>query len=412
VRDALMMLSRRLTAILDPQVLAPTLTEGLVARIPVMHASLHRRAAGGTFTVMSHSTSAQAEAEWADDVDLVPLAARLTVNPVAVADLARRSSPSGELRATIGGLQAAQVALVVPLFVEGQVSGIILLGEKVSGVAFQPFELELLEMLGGQTAIALENSRLYSDLRTQMQDLHHAQQQVMQSAKLAAVGELAASVAHEINNPLMIIMGNAQLGLLDGSTDDRSTRLATIEREAARAGRITRNLLNLARRHEPKREPVAMNALVERLFELLAVKLKHSKVRTDVALDPDLPLIIGDGDHLTQVLLNLAGNAVDAMPDGGRLRVETERDGSGSVLVRVIDTGVGMPPEVVARIFEPFYTTKPEGKGTGLGMSICVGILKSHGGALEVQTKPGQGTTMLLRLPVSPAVSAPEEVTA
>ncbi len=254
----------------------------------------------------------------------------------------------------------------------------------------------------GQTGIALENARLYSDLRDQMRELTQTQQQLIQSAKLAAVGELGAGVAHEINNPLMIILGNCELALRDVPADGRAAkRLKIIEREATRAGKITRDLLNFARHREPRREPVALEALVERAVELLGTKMARGRVRVRTLFHPDLPPILGDPDQLTQVLLNLGGNAVDAMPDGGELVFQTElRPESDAVVIKIIDSGVGMTAEHALRIFEPFYTTKPEGQGTGLGMSVSLGIVRSHGGLLEVTSEPGRGTTMTVQLPL------------
>jgi signal transduction histidine kinase len=190
--------------------------------------------------------------------------------------------------------------------------------------------------------------------------------------------------------------------LLEVPAESRTQkRLGTIKSEAIRAGTITRNLLSLARRREPKREPLSVNTVVDRTRELLAVKLNHGHVRAETALDSAVPSILADPDQLTQVLLNLGGNAVDAMPQGGTLRFETARcTDADAVVVRVIDTGAGMTPEVAARIFEPFYTTKPEGRGTGLGMSVSLGIITDHGGTLEVQSEPGRGTTLTIKLPV------------
>jgi two-component system NtrC family sensor kinase len=263
-------------------------------------------------------------------------------------------------------------------------------------------------MLMGQTGIALENARLYSDLRDQMRELTQTQQQLIQSAKLAAIGELGAGVAHEINNPLMIILGNCELALRDVPAESRpAKRLKIIEAEATRAGKITHDLLNFARRREPRREPVAVEALVERAVELLGTKLARNRVRVRTVLHPDMPSILGDADQLTQVLLNLGGNAVDAMPDGGELVFQTElRPESDAVVIKVIDSGVGMTAEHAQRIFEPFYTTKAEGRGTGLGMSVSLGIVKSHGGLLEVTSEPGRGTTMTVQLPLK-SVPAP-----
>ncbi len=260
----------------------------------------------------------------------------------------------------------------------------------------------------GQTGIALENARLYSDLRDQMNKLTQTQQQLIQAAKLAAVGELAAGVAHEINNPLMIILGNCELAFRDVPAESRAARrLTLIEREATRAGKITRDLLNFARRREPRREPVAVEALIERAVELLGTKLVRGRVQVRTVLHPDMPPILGDADHLTQVLLNLGGNAVDAMPDGGELIFQTElRPEADSVVIKVIDSGVGMTAEDALRIFEPFYTSKPDGQGTGLGMSVSLGIVRNHGGGIEVTSEPGRGTTMTVQLPLT-SVPAP-----
>jgi signal transduction histidine kinase len=408
VRDALMALSRQMASILDLELLGRTLVDGLVARVPIIHASLHLRDGDGeSFTVAAYATSSQAEAPAPALGDLGPLARHLGPRPVSVDDLSPVRPDDHALRATLARLEAANVVLVVPLFTEGRLSGLLLLGTKVSRSVFLASEIDLFEILAGQAAIALENSTLYSDLRRRMQALREAQQQLVQSAKLAAVGELAASVAHEINNPLMIVLGNCEMSALELPADSPlQKRLDIIKSEAMRAGTITRNLLSLARRREPQREPVSVNTLVKRTLELLAVKLRHMHVRVETALDDEVPVILADGDQLTQVLLNLGGNAVDAMPKGGTLRFETEwRPEADTLVVRAIDTGSGMTPEVAIRIFEPFFTTKPEGRGTGLGMSVSLGIVKDHGGTLEVQSEPGRGTTMTIKLR-APAVPA------
>jgi signal transduction histidine kinase len=171
-----------------------------------------------------------------------------------------------------------------------------------------------------------------------------------------------------------------------------------------------RDLLNFARRREPLREPVAIDALVARAVELLNTKLLRNRVQLRTAVRADLPPVLGDADQLTQVLLNLGGNALDAMPTGGQLAFEAELAPDGeAVVIRIIDTGVGMSQETILRIFEPFYTTKPEGQGTGLGMSVSLGIVKSHGGLLDVRSEVGRGTTMIVQLPLRsvPAAAVP-----
>jgi two-component system NtrC family sensor kinase len=242
-----------------------------------------------------------------------------------------------------------------------------------------------------------------------MRELTQTQQQLIQSAKLAAVGELGAGVAHEINNPLMIILGNCELALRDVPAEGRAAkRLKIIEAEATRAGKITRDLLNFARHREPRREPVAVEALVERAVELLGTKLARNRVAVRTVLHPGMPSILGDADHLTQVLLNLGGNAVDAMPEGGELVFQTElRPESDAVVIKVIDSGVGMTAEHARRIFEPFYTTKGRGKGTGLGLAICRELATALGGRLSVTSAPGVGSTFTVRLPRDPQAGAP-----
>ena len=408
VRDTLMALSKQMASILDLQTLGRSLTDGLVARVPLMHASLYLPAANSSsFALSAQALSSQSENPLLADVDdAVADWLRLAGKPLQAEEWPQYDRHADHH--VVSRLEAARVALALPLFAQGELAGVLLLGEKVSGEQFHPGEIELLELLMGQTGIALENARLYSDLRDQMRELTQTQQQLIQSAKLAAVGELGAGVAHEINNPLMIILGNCELALRDVPAEGRAAkRLKIIEAEATRAGKITRDLLNFARRREPRREPVAVEALVERAVELLGTKLARNRVRVRTVLHPDMPSILGDADQLTQVLLNLGGNAVDAMPDGGELVVQTElRLESDAVVIKVIDSGVGMTAEHALRIFEPFYTTKAEGRGTGLGMSVSLGIVRGHGGLLEVSSEPGRGTTMTVQLPLK-SVPAP-----
>jgi C4-dicarboxylate-specific signal transduction histidine kinase len=376
-----------------------------------MHASLYLPAANGSsFALLAQALSSQSEAPPLADVDdVVADWLRRAGKPLQAEEWAQFDRPPD--RHMVSRLEAARVGLALPLFAQGELAGVLLLGEKVSGGQFHAGEIELLEMLMGQTGIALENARLYSNLRDQMNELTETQQQLIQAAKLAAVGELAAGVAHEINNPLMIILGNCELALLDMPAEGRALkRLKIIEAEATRAGKITRDLLNFARRREPRREPVAVETVIERAVELLGTKLARGRVQVRAVLHPGMPPILGDADQLTQVLLNLGANAVDAMPDGGELVFQTElRPESDAVVIKVIDSGAGMTAEHALRIFEPFYTTKAEGQGTGLGMSVSLGIVKNHGGRIEVSSEAGRGTTMTVELPLnSVPVPAPK----
>src|SRR2546425_750123 len=263
-------------------------------------------------------------------------------------------------------------ALVVPLFMEGEVAGVLVVGEKLSGEIFDGDEIELLEMLAGETVIALKNAGLYQDLRSRMDELQRTQESLLESAKLAAIGELAASVAHEINNPLMVILGNSNLLLRHMPSDSPAFKKVTdIETETKRAGKIVRDLLDFARRREPKRERVSIHELLDRAIELLRPKLAGGSVEVERVFDLSLPPIAGDRDQLTQVFLNLITNALDAMERGGRGVLgpgdQQEGDGRPGAPGGVADTGGGIPPGHRAGLSEPFYTTKDEGRGTGLG---------------------------------------------
>jgi two-component system NtrC family sensor kinase len=236
-----------------------------------------------------------------------------------------------------------------------------------------------------------------------MDELRTAQQQLIQAAKLAAIGELAAGVAHELNSPLTVIVARCDLLVRKVTADSPAVpAVESIKAEAMRAALITRGLLDFSRKREPKHEPVNVNWLVPKALDLVQTKLHGLEIAVETELDTTLPAILGDGDQLIQVLINLIGNAADAMPGGGRITVKTETPSDRDcVAVSVSDTGTGMTGDQLARIFEPFYTTKAEGKGTGLGLSVTLGIVKSHRGTIAVESEPGCGTTMTVQLPLS-----------
>jgi signal transduction histidine kinase len=403
VREALTALSRDMAAILDVAQLGRALTDGLVQRVPVLHATMYLHGApeatGFAPSAQSLSPSHEIEGPRPDAIEAKLVHwLTLTGQPLTVEEIAERALTEDGVRAIATECEAARIAVLVPLFLDGALTAVLAVGEKVSGQIFEPAEIGLLDSLMAQTAVALKNARLYQDLQAQMDALQRTQQQLVQSAKLAAIGELAAGVAHELNNPLTVIAGHAQMLRTTDTDPTVDRKLEVIEAEAMRAGRITRGLLDFSRRREPKHEPVSLNALVPRALELIHSKLRGRKIVVDTQLADDAPEISGDADQLTQVLINLAGNAIDAMGAQGTLTVRTALVDDGLELA-ITDTGTGMDEVEVTRIFEPFYTTKPEGKGTGLGLSVTLGILKSHGGSVAVDSVLGRGTTMRVRLP-------------
>jgi signal transduction histidine kinase len=207
---------------------------------------------------------------------------------------------------------------------------------------------------------------------------------------------VTAGLAHDLNNRLSVILGQTQLlrrGTVDAAAGAR--RLEKIEEETMRASRMTRGLLDLARRDAPVHVPVAINALVPRALAIAHGKLRGTDIAVTTRLTAAAPLVRADAAQLTQVLVHLIDNAIEAMGESGQLTVATAITDDG-LEIAVTDTGAGMVPDDVNRIFEPFYTTKPDGEGLGLFHTLTV--LKAHGGSVAVDTAPGSGTTMRVRL--------------
>jgi two-component system NtrC family sensor kinase len=227
------------------------------------------------------------------------------------------------------------------------------------------------------------------------------QQQLGQSEKLAAIGRLAAGIAHEINNPLTGVLSFAQLlAEKPHMSDEDREDLAVITAETTRIRDIVRGLLDFARESPSERAPIDLERLVQDTARLLERQKEFRQVRMVLELCGQLEPITGDENQLKQVLLNLMLNACEAMPEGGELRVRTRA--GDPVLLEIRDTGHGVPPEHLDKLFDPFFTTKPPGRGTGLGLSVSYGIVQQHGGRIEVESRPGEGASFRVLLPVDP----------
>ncbi len=214
---------------------------------------------------------------------------------------------------------------------------------------------------------------------------------------LAAIGEVAAGIAHDMNNRLAVILGQTQLLRRTATLDPMvHKKLERIEEETLRASTMTRGLLERSRR-EVVAEPVAINAVIARALDRAQVKPEQA-IGLDLDLSEQSPIILGDEEQLTQVFVHLITNALEAMPTAGRLSITTEVT-DDALLVTVSDTGTGIDPEQVARIFEPFFTTKSEGLAAGLGLFLTLHVLKAHGASISVDSAPGRGTAMRVRLP-------------
>ena len=282
----------------------------------------------------------------------------------------------------------------------------LLIGQEVVGVlefyaaepsAPEPALRDALLQIGIQLGRTIERQRARERMQRQ-------QEALFQREKLAAMGSLLASVAHELNNPLAIILLQAELLREEGGQGPLADLTTELTQAATRCERLVRKFLTLARQHTPERSAVALNPLITETVALLAPSFQVDNIAVELHLADDLPLLWADPHQLQQVVVNLLTNAQQALRDVSaprQLALSTQSDPAHTrVRLTVADTGPGIPPALQARIFEPFFTTKPSGVGTGLGLPLCRGILEEHGGTLGVTSHPGQGTTFHVELPV------------
>jgi two-component system NtrC family sensor kinase len=235
-------------------------------------------------------------------------------------------------------------------------------------------------------------------------DLKRLEEQLIQAEKLAAMGQMLAGVAHELNNPLTAILGVTELVReREGLDDSMKRQLDLTHRQARRAARIVQNLLEFSRPASPQRKPIDLSTIIERTLQLHEHSLRRNQVEVDFSPQTDLPPIVGDANQLIQVFLNLISNAEQAIREvreSGRIQIRLTL-ASGSVIATVQDDGVGISPEALPKLFDPFYTTKRPGGGTGLGLSICLSIAREHGGTIQAESLPGGGSAFRLYLPAA-----------
>ncbi|HNP86606.1 MAG TPA: ATP-binding protein [Kouleothrix sp.] len=311
-------------------------------------------------------------------------------------------------------------ALLAPLRLESQRLGSLVIYGGSRAQPFVPRDLPFVQALADMVAIAIvdveernRTTQLASQL-TQTQTnyaeiqarLDTAQAQLLQSAKLAAVGELAASVAHEINNPLYAARNSLYVVEQDLAADaPERAFIAVAQAELGRIARIITRMRDFYRPTRTELEPTCLNEVLRATIELVHTHLRHGHVTIQHELDAQLPQIVAHADQLRQVFLNLMLNACDAMPTGGVLTIRsTNEPGDASaasiVAIQISDTGSGIDPEHLPHIFEPFYTTKAQ--GTGLGLAISAHIINQHGGCIAVASTLGQGSTFTIHLPFTP----------
>jgi PAS domain S-box-containing protein len=282
--------------------------------------------------------------------------------------------------------------------------GLGLSGRRRDGSEF-PVEISLSYVESEDGVVAMAFVTDITQRKQAEAQLQRQREVLFQSEKLAALGRLAAGVAHEMNNPLSIVSSRIELMLLDAKEQHLPSAvledLQVLHRNTQRVARIARNLRSFARQSPGARELVNLNAVVDEALLLMQKALTTDGIQVTISLDPTLPPILGDADALHQVLLNLLSNAREAMAGRGEIRIETgPSEPAGRLRLVVRDTGPGISPEDFPNIFDPFFTTKAD--GTGLGLSLVYGIIQDHGGTIDVQSAPGTGTVFVLSFPVAP----------
>jgi PAS domain S-box-containing protein len=311
--------------------------------------------------------------------------------------------------------------LAEPLLYRDRLLGVITINDDKPDRRFTEAEQSLLRLFANQAAVAIENARLYTEVNQSFQDLQRAQEELVRAEKLRAIGQLSAGIAHDLNNVLAAILGQAELLRLkhDGSTPP--PELDTIVTAASDGAHIVRRLQDFSRQQpSQKLSPIELSAVVVEALQITRPRWRDESERLGRPITietsvTNLPPILGSAAEIREALTNLILNAVDAMPNGGRIiihgeTVPTDVDASRphAVDLSITDTGTGMAEDVRRRLFEPFFTTKGM-KGTGLGLSMVYGIMTRHGGRIDVASAPGQGTTFRLRFqPAAADTSAAE----
>lgn len=294
--------------------------------------------------------------------------------------------------------RSGTIVVVLPLVLGGRRIGLLALRISRSHASFSPHEALLLTVLAHQSAVGLEHLRVQRQLQEAKEEVRASQAQIVQAAKLAAIGELAAGVAHEIKNPLQVLMLHLEM-VRAGNPLPNWTDM--FSKQIQRLSDITIRLMRFARdaSEDVTMEPVSVNRAIEDIVTMVQHEFRGNGIEFAIRMADPLPTVMGNLNYLQQVFLNLLINARDAMPAGGEIAITTSLTGY-HVSIDVADTGSGIRRDVLEKIFDPFFTTKPIGEGTGLGLAICHKIVAEHRGMIRVESETTKGTTFTVMLPL------------
>ncbi|MGQ9680938.1 MAG: sensor histidine kinase [Anaerolineae bacterium] len=306
----------------------------------------------------------------------------------------------GDLLGVLGPAYRMQASLTVPLRARDSILGFLFLAR--ARTPYSHAEVQLGFKLGAIAAMALDNARLYADLAEQMERLRGAQAQLVEAEKMASLGRIVAGVAHELNNPLAVISGYAQM-LLDGEVPPGIRGdLERIDRSARRAAQVVRDLLAFARQQPIIARSVDMASLIREVAAVEEPLLAKAGIALDLQLAENLPAVRGDRTQLGSVLSQLIANARQAVCSSQQAgRVTITAGGQETLLLSVSDNGPGIPEDLLDKVFEPFLTTQEVGQGTGMGLAMCYGVIRAHGGRIWASNNPGQGATISIELPAA-----------
>jgi signal transduction histidine kinase len=301
--------------------------------------------------------------------------------------------------------------MIVPLLMQGEAIGVVVVGHEATNF-YNVTDLQTLQSLASTLAVAVQNAQLYENLRSLLRERERTQAHMIHTEKMAALGRLVASLAHEINNPLQAVQGCLTLAqeefdeieISEADQEAMAYYLTIAEDEIERISTIVRRMRDFYRPAREGTQTTNVHDVLDTILALSGKQLQHSNVDVVREWVSDPYLLRANPDHLKQVFLNLVLNAIDAMPDGGTLTIRTAKDHlvlahgpTPALRIEFADTGAGIPPEVLPRIFEPFFTTKEQ--GSGLGLSISYSIIKAHHGEINIVSQPEKGTTFTILLP-------------
>ncbi|NIP44107.1 MAG: GAF domain-containing protein [candidate division Zixibacteria bacterium] len=305
-----------------------------------------------------------------------------------------------ESKKEIDLLKSIDCALVIPMTLKNKICGLLVVTERIARTPFMEDDKDFLAILANQLSVAVENARLFQSEKEAYNQLSKAQRQLVETEKLAALGQLSARVAHEVNNPLGIIKNYIEIISQNaGDSGKLDKYVGILSEEVNRIAAIVRQLLDFYHPRSIEKKEVNLSNVIDELIVLVSVQMEANKIELKKNYPPEMPRVWASSEQLKQVFLNLIMNSRDFMPDGGEIII-SGREKNGSIVLDFADSGIGIEETELSKVFDPFYTTKTNGAGTGLGLSVCYGIIQNHGGNISVKNRPEGGAQFTVNLPV------------